>query len=609
MQRCRRFAAAVKLKFLIPGCFALALAPSGGAAEPPVFLNAQLPWHPAVLDAQGKVLAWYEPEMNRGYDRFLRLAWDFLEHRVPVDPRTGTRVYLTYSRFDGATLAGTGWQHNPPSTYAHMMDALLGWYPYSGDREAIDVVRGMLDYQLAHGTTPADWEWPGVPFATACFADREYGRCLRDLPVDYYGGIEPDKVGELGLSYVQFYELSGERQYLQAGLRCADALARHVRPGNATHTPWPFRIDARSGAVLAGEEYGGMIVAPVRLFDELIRIGAGDRSKYRAARDMAWRWLLDYPLNAASPAWDKWSGYYEDVNKDTVNVNDMNSLAVADYLLTQDDPASVDPAWRIHAGYLLDRSRALLGRGPFFGAWAIDEQLRPDGGMPGAGDMSEQASRDAQAVLQQRRPGGPPPGAPSPELDGGPRAGGPLLGTSGRSCCSRAGMVCRSAQWGAINALYFERTGDGQAREDAFRSLNYATYFVDAQGRVSTAGSDFGEYWFEDGYADAGRSFVWAMGAVPEFAPRGEDHLLRSTAVVQTITYGAQAIEYRTFDDAATEVLRLTFRPASITAGGVPLSLRDSLGDDAYTVRDLPGGDHEIRLRHVRSGQVRIRRN
>jgi hypothetical protein len=350
-----------------------------------------------------------------------------------------------------------------------------------------------------------------------------------------------------------------------------------------------------------------MIVAPVRLLDELIRIGVGDRSKFRAARDMAWKWILDYPMNSASPAWDKWSGYYEDVNKDSLNVNDMDSMMTAYYIVTRDDPASVDPAWRIDVGYLLDRSRALLGRGPFFGAWGIDEQLRPDGGIPGSGDMSEQASRDVDAVLQQRRPGGPTPGEPSPELDSGPRAGGTLLRASGRTCCSRSGVVSRSSLWAAINALYFERTGDGQAREDAFRSLNYATYFAESDGKISTAGNDFNEYWFGDGYADSGRGFVWAMGAVPEFAPIGEDHLLRSTSVVQRITYRTRLIEYQTFDKAAGEVLRLTFKPVAITAGGVRLSLQDALKDDTYTIRNLPGGDYEIRLRHVRANQISIR--
>ena len=104
------------------------------------------------------------------------------------------------------------------------MDALLGWYPYSGDKEAIEVLRIMLDYQLAHGTTPADWDWAEIPFSTSCLAHKEYGHCLAGLPRDFYGGTETDKIGELGLSYVQFYELTGERKYLEAGIKCANAV-------------------------------------------------------------------------------------------------------------------------------------------------------------------------------------------------------------------------------------------------------------------------------------------------------------------------------------------------------------------------------------------------
>src|SRR6476469_4823961 len=61
------------------------------------FVNAQLPYHQAVLDQQGKLLAWYEPEKNRGYDKVLHLGWDFIEHRVPRDHKTGQKVYLVNS--------------------------------------------------------------------------------------------------------------------------------------------------------------------------------------------------------------------------------------------------------------------------------------------------------------------------------------------------------------------------------------------------------------------------------------------------------------------------------------------------------------------------------
>jgi hypothetical protein len=476
-------------------------------------------------------------------------------------------------------LQGIGWQTNPASTFAHFMDLLLGWYPYSADSESIGVMREMLDYQLVHGLTPADWDWASVPFTTACLHDKEYGRCIQDMPRGFYGGIETDKVGELGLSFVEFYELTGNRKYLEEGIKCANQLAKHVRAGDALHTPWPYRIDARTGTPIAAEEYGGMIVAPVRLFDELVRINEGDSASYKKARDLAWQWVCDNLLNKESEAWSKWVGYYEDVPKDTVNQNDMTSMMTAYYILGHDDPASVDPAWKEDVGYLLDRSRELLGRGPFYGAWAIDEQLRQDGGIGAA------SSQEGTFI---------PPGSV-------------LLRTYGRGCCSRAGLVCRTSQWGAINAMYYEKTHDGQAREDAYRSLNYATYFVESSGKINCCGASVENgYWFEDGYADAGRSFSWAMGAVPEFAPIGQDHLLRSTSVVQKVKYGHQSVEYQTFDKSATEVFRLSFKPAHIAAGSTPLAERSDLTQDGYTIRPLSEGDYELRVRHNGSNEVRV---
>lgn len=573
------------------------------AGENPVYVNAQLPWHPVNLDAQGKLLAWYHPEKSLGYDRFERLAWDFLEHKVPIDKTTGVKVYLTASMYDGKTFQGTNLQHNPAGTFAHQADALVGWYPYSGDEEAITVVRTMLDYQLAHGTTPGDWEWAQVPYATSCLHEKEYGGCLRDMPMDFHSGIETDKVGELGTGYVEFYELTGERRYLEAAIHCANALAKHVRAGDSRHTPWPFRLDARTGATLAGEEYGGMIVAPVRLFEELIRIKAGDTAAWQRAREMAWKWLLENPLNPGSPAFDKWSGYHEDIPKDTVNVNTETAMMTAFYILNRENPAAVDPAWKGHVGYLIDRSRALLGLGPFFGAWAINEQLRPDGAL-GDQYLAEQEDRD----MRGRDPEHKLPNIEGIEVDNRGRDGGALLHTQARGCCSRAGLVCATSQWAAINAMYFVKARDGQAREDAFRSLNYATYFAESDGKINATGDlESGKYWFEDGYGDAGRSFMWAMGTLAEFAPIGENHLLHSSSVVQRVRYASGAIEYQTFDNASTEMLRLTFRPTAVLSGGAPLSLQDILKEDSYTVRDLPGGDYEVRVRHTRSNQMKIR--
>ena len=67
---------------------------------------------------------------------------------------------------------------------------------------------------------------------------------------------------------------------------------------------------------------------------------------------------------------------------------------------------------------------------------------------------------------------------------------------------------------------------------------------------------------------------MWALGAIPTLAPQHQDHLLRSSSVVQTVQYGKRSIQYRTFDSGATEVLRLTYKPTEVRAGGTSINLR-----------------------------------
>jgi poly(3-hydroxybutyrate) depolymerase len=510
-------------------------------------VNRQLPWHDAVLDDDGKLLAWYKPRAGLGYDHVLRLGWNFIERRVPIDRRAGVRVHLAYAVFNERTLQGGYWQHNPAFFFSSMVDSLLGWYPYSGDRRAIANVRQMLDYQLLHGTTPVRWAWPRVPFTSSCAGDSHYGRCLAGLPKSFYGGIEPDKVALLGLGYLRFYELTGARKYQRAALSAANALARHVRAGNEARTPWPFRVNARNGAVLDGAQYGGLVVAPVQLFDELLRLRLGNASSYRRARTLAWDWLLQHPLNPKSAAWNRWSGFYEDVPYNPDSRNQVPPTLTAQYLLTREDPTAADPQWRPHVESMLEWVRSSLGRGAFLGAWGIDEQFA------------------------RGRPG----------------------------CCSRAGLGSTTSRWAAMNALLYARTGDERARELAFRSLNYATYFALKDGRIACCGRrPQNTYWFSDGYGDYLRSFTWAMAAIPEFAPKRRNHLLGSSSVVQTVSYGRAGLAYRTFDPRAVEVLRLAYRPAAVRAGGRPLQLLEELTGEGYTAKPLGGGDYVVRVRH-----------
>jgi len=523
------------------------LQPQKVAGKPPRKVNSGLPWHDAVLDDRGKLLAWYRPNEGLGYDRVLRLGWNFIERRVPVDRRAGVPVYLAYAVFDGRSLQGGYWQHNPAFLFSSMVDSLVAWYPYSGDRRAIGVVRRMLDYHLAHGTTPSGWAWPRVPFTSSCAGDRNYGRCLAGLPRGFYGGVEPDKVALLGLGYLRFFELTGEHRFLRAATWAGNALARHVRAGDEERTPWPFRVHARTGAVLDGAQFGGTIVAPVRLFDELVRLSVGQVGAYRRARDLAWAWMLEHPLNPQSKAWNRWSGFYEDVPYNSASRNQVPPTLTAHYLLEDESPESRDPLWQTHAAALLRWVRDSFGRGPYLGAWAIDEQRAP--GKPG--------------------------------------------------CCSRAGLGSTTSRWAAMNAMLYARTSDPEAWENAFRSLNYATYFTASDGRVACCGKrPRNTYWFSDGYGDYLRSFNWTMEAIPDLAPRKQSHLLGSSSVVRHVSYRRRAIVYRTFDRRAVEVLRLTYRPTSVLGGKRSLALLPSPDGEGYTLSAADRGGFIVRVRH-----------
>ena len=510
---------------LIPALKQFGLYPTRGMSglhRPPV--HRLLPWHPAVRDAAGKLLAWYRPNAGLGYDHVLRLGWTFLERRAHA-------AYLRYAVFDGGSLRGVYWQHNPAFLNAAFVDSVIGWYPYSGDRHSIATVRRMLDYQLAHGTTPARWSWPRVPFATSCAGDASYGRCLAGMPRSFYGGTEPDKVGLLGRGYLKFYELTGDRRYLRAALNAANALARHVRAGDEAHGPWPFRVDARTGRTLDRAELGGAVVGPIGLLDDLIELGAGSTAAYRHARDAAWSWLATYQLER-----DRWSGFYEDVPYNPRSRNQVPPTLTALYLLH--DP-SKDPLWQRHAAALLEYVRRKFGRGPFAGAWAIDEQRAP--GKPG--------------------------------------------------CCSPAGLGSTTSRWAVANAVLYARTGDTRAREVAIRSLNYATYFA-RDGRISCCGQrPQNTYWFSDGYADYLRSFNWGMALLPELAPKRQNHLLGSSSVVQSVSYGRNRVAYTTFAASAKDVLRLKFRPTAISGG-------------TFETASAGGGDYIVRVEH--SGARRI---
>ncbi len=511
----------------------------------PVSPPPQLLHHTVRLDGDGKLLPWTP------YGNVARLAWTALETRFPPQDN-GLPTFMAYSRFDPDEFWGVSWPHNPAGLYAMLTDSAVLWYQYSGDGAAIALVRRALDHQLAHGTTPASWDWASVPYASANPGDVEYGGA-DDAWCDFCGRgdgtgvIEPDKVGELGFAYLQMFELSGDTRYREAALACADALAGHVREGDVGHSPWPFRVYAESN--VAREDYSSNVIGAITLFDELSRLRLGDVDAYARARSWALQWLLRVPMRN-----DAWSGYFEDIEIHTdpsSNPNQYAALRTARWLLQHAGQAGADPGWREHASHLLSWVAQTFGgdtdreRGTQFGATVLSEQRA---------DMAKMGSH--------------------------------------------------TARYGATTALWSEVTGDEPALGRAARSLAWATYTCDERGVVAV-GEDTNEgWWFSDGYGDYIRHFLFAMGVVPDWAPADELHVLRSTSIVTHVGYSPGRVAWSTFDADATETLRLPSRPGGVTSSGAPLSERRDLHDVGYVVRTSPSGGVVLQVRHRGPGET-----
>lgn len=159
----------------------------------------------------------------------------------------------------------------------------------------------------------------------------------------------------------------------------------------------------------------------------------------------------------------------------------------------------------------------------------------------------------------------------------------------------------------SVELRYAGETGDNAHVEESIRQLSWATYMVDFDGKNRYPNFSTYELWWTDGYGDYVRHYLRAMAACPRIAPPHEDHLLRSTSVVRKIEYSPGAIRYSTFDNSATEVLRLKARPRQITAGGSTLRQRPASSGEGWTWEALKRGGI-LRLRHDASADVMIRK-
>jgi hypothetical protein len=501
---------------------------------------------PVAVDAKGKLLPWPMPDnVGYSYSSHVMSQWTIL-----WDQYNRQRLHYFHCCFDidkttYDLIPDQKWANSTGYLRAMLEGFIERLYPYTGDQRMLTFLEDFFDYELDHGTTPSDYAWAGVPYASADPGAADY-RGWSSHGTDY---IEPHVVGEEGYAYLRLYEMTGNTKYLQAAIRCANALVKNYKPGDADHSPWPVRCYSRDGRTEGKPmgPYSANVIEPIMLFDELIRLQQGDVAAYTSTREKAWTWFKTYPLTN-----NVWVGYFEDVVPSMGNMNQVIPLEFARYVLLHPEK---DPDWREHTRKLID--------------WVKTTPRWPKYIVHGATVTTEQ-------------------------------------GDGINFCCNLPNQCCDShtSRLAAVEALYYAKTGDESYREAAYRSFNWVTYF---QGLPGKAHAPFGEnqWWFTDQFADGPRRLMDAFWAVPEWSPVGESHLVGSSSVVTRISYGKGSVTYSTFDPESTDVLRLDFIPTSIMANGRPLARSTSLSKtgSGFTFDDQT---RVLRIRHESARDVDI---
>jgi hypothetical protein len=509
--------------------------------------------HEADQDDDGVIAPWH-PGQNGPLDLRLRIAAEVLKRYPWVDkPRAVMAapdfIYNSHWSIEenGTILIPptNDWMCGDLSQRAwSIIKGLTAYYQYSGDPMAFLYIPLTADYILDYAQTSEDNEWPRFPIATPT-SGKAYGQC------DQNARNQLDLCAIVGTEILRAYKLTGNPRYLEAAKHWGDVFAEKC---NLDPSMPPWNRYTHPQVVGWSDELTGSVTLICDFLDELIKMGdtGKDRSLIKA-RDAGRRYVSEVLM----PRWlqnDTWGRNYWDW--DNPVICGIVSMC-GDYIMKNPDAF---PGWQTDLRNILTLIFNRNGADPgsmgdvYHGAWAFPESS---------------------------------------------------------TCCWTS--LSYNQYTAAPTLLRFGVLAhDDRILEIGRRMIIMASYDSLENGVVLdglTGQAVATKEWSNLAHPWPLCQLMEAMMWTPElFGPKRENHIMRSTSVVNHVIYEKNRIAYSTFDapDNTVDVVRLTFMPSSVTAEGLPLKANPALNQNGFVLRPLPDGDFILTIRHDQAKQMVI---
>jgi len=491
-----------------------------------------LGYHKIQLDPNGKILPWFSSDPGESYDHVIRLVWKFWINMETCP--NGVPYYLQHQVWKP--------EHDPRGLGGDQISmALSSWdllHSYLGNDSVLSNMVLIADFWLNNGLSPASYKWPFMPFPyNLDVHSGKYDGDMRAGP----DVIQPDKAASFAAELLTLYKKTLQPKYLNAAIKIADVLVAKITPGDEENSPWPFRVNARTGELPqnAFSKYTANWTGALRLFDGLVQLHTPNSANYKNAFNMLSAWIKNFPLKN-----NKWGPFFEDIT-DWSNT-EINADTMAWYIL---ENPNWDPNWKKLGRQILDWTLSTFGTNKWLDIGVIPIQEQTAYRVPGNSHTARHAS---------------------------------------------------------VELIYSEKTGDLAKKDMAIRQLNWATYMVDTDGKNRYPQDDI---WLTDGYGDYVRHYLRAMAAAPELAPKNQNHLLKSSSVIQKVVYSQNQIVITTFDKSGYLLLHVTQKPSSILAGSNKLKeclSSESIQNNGFVFNHKNDPKGTLRIKYTNSNQVKI---